>query len=171
MKMSFVFAFLLLLFVLPVAAQDSTLHGRTAIGGLYYSADVPGTVGGFGAMTIPLPIGTETNKLQSFSGFKVFGAKETEPANLVIGSHRLRYKAFTGVSYALLRYGWFSVHALADGGIISSGTDTSGTADLGGFVHVAFTPRVGMAFIAAAEYDGIESAWVVNPAGGFTFKF
>lgn len=158
--------FLLAFTVSAMNAQE--IDGKIGAGGVYYSADVPGSIGGFGVLAIPIKA---DGKLKSFSGFKVFGATETDPANLEIAGHRLRYSATTGFAYKIYQKQWFSVHALTDFGLESNGLDTGATTDLGGFFHFAINPRFGVMVIAAAQYSTIEDSWIVNPAVGLSVKF
>lgn len=153
---------------LPSSSYAQDMAGKVAAFGPYYSADIPGSVGGFAVMAVP--VGDEGN-LKSFSGFKIFAADAEDPGNLILAGRRLRYNIFTGFSYKLLSLGKLSIHSLGTGGFETNGEVNSGTANLGGFAHYQITPKIGFMAIGAAEYSGIEGAWVINPAGGLTFHF
>jgi hypothetical protein len=169
MRLFSIFAvlFLIIFGAMSLQAQDQVVD-RVGVMGVYYSADIPGTVGGFGAVAIPFG---QEDKLRSFTAFKVFGATEDDPGNLIVAGHRIRYRMVTGFERQILDFKKFSVHALFAGGFVTDGSDTAGAADMGGFVYIPINKRFGLALIASAEYDGIEQAWVVNPAGGLTIKF
>jgi hypothetical protein len=157
-----------ILVLLPAVSSAQELDGRIGVAGFYYSNDVPGSIGGFGALSSPL---TEDGKTRNFTGFKLFSADPEGPGNVILAGQKLRYNIFTGFSRQLIKFGDFTVHAMGTGGFETDGEQSSGTADLGGFGHFAISDRCGVMVIGAAEYSGIESAWIINPAVGFSFKF
>lgn len=141
------------IFIMAVAnaqAQEPEEKEYYGAFGLFVNQEVTGSVGGWGALGIPV-----AEKTISFTSFDVNSVKAGETGNVSFLGYQMQYTMRTGVANEIFRIKAVSLWVLGDVGFTAAADNVVGSYAGGGFVNIPFSKRWSAMVILQADKNSI----------------